>query len=89
MLHWRFSDPTVRLLDGAVPFLIAWGDTPHPSDVMPQGGQLEALRVEHPQVSDVQSAFDALAVDIDVQEAENFRLIATLKTPAGRLVELA
>jgi len=44
---WR-CDPYAMPFDGALPFLIAWGETAHPAATVPVAGRLQDLRVEHP-----------------------------------------
>lgn len=45
-LRWRL---TLNALGGGpVPFLISWGDTPHPARAAPAGLVLESFRIEHP-----------------------------------------
>jgi hypothetical protein len=74
-------------LDGAVPFLIAWGDTPHPSASAPRAGALRGLRVEHPHPERVRAALEVLDVAVPVHVAEAFALVATIETERG-VIEL-
>jgi hypothetical protein len=68
-----------------VPFLIDWGDTPHPSDSAPGGSRLIALRAEHPQPEVVRKALAALGEDLEVQDGPVPALIAIIEGPNGRL----
>lgn len=88
-ITWKASDPYAMPLQGAVPFLIEWGeDMLHPAQSTPSGGRLIELRVEHPKPDDVQRAFGALGVDMSVSQADTYRLVATIRTVAGETVEL-
>ena len=49
VISWELTDPCTRPLNGAVPFLINWGSTVHPSEFAPPGGQLVELTVTHPE----------------------------------------
>lgn len=80
---WRITDPFVFPLGGVVPFLIAWGDTPHPAARLPQGGELTELAVAHPDVDGVRRAFEALGVDLPVTRGERPGLRATIETERG------
>lgn len=86
-LSWRLTDPWVMPLGGAVPFLIAWGDTPHPASAAPAAGELVGLSVESPDVERLRDAFEALGVAMAVTAGERVQLVATVRTPAG-LVQL-
>lgn len=86
VLSWRLTDPYADRLDGAVPFLIAWGDTPHPARGAPQAGELVDLRLEHPEPERVNSAWSVLGVDARVEMGLQAQWIATLRTDAGPVV---
>ena len=73
--------------DWLVPFLIDWGDTPHPSGAAPAGGTLGSLHAEHPNPGTVQAILRALDVDIEVREGPAIGLVAAIRTADG-LVEL-
>jgi hypothetical protein len=84
-LSWQVSDPYAMPLDGAVPFVIAWGDTPHPSGVAPEAGNLIDLQIRHPEPTAVANALACLGVDAPVMAAERFELIATIRTRTGEV----
>ena len=48
VLSWQLSNPDPMPLGGAIPFLIDWGDTPHPAGSAPRAGELIGFRIEHP-----------------------------------------
>ena len=86
-LSWKVSDPFAMPLDGALPFVIAWGDTPHPSVAAPRAGTLSGMEIEHPDPAAVETALGVLGVALPVACGERFRLKATIRTRAG-IVEL-
>jgi hypothetical protein len=100
VLTWRLTDPRVVVCGGVVPFLISWGDTPHPSAAAPAAGSLGALRLEHPDPARVRAALDALLVPQGgaqvgaqvgwptVGRGDAPRLVATILTERGS-VELS
>ena len=84
-LSWKISDPYADRFGGAVPFLIDWGETPHPSTVAPSAGRLLDLRIEHPQPDDVRAALSNLGLDLEVEQAPAYRLVARIQTARGEI----
>ena len=83
-LTWRLTFPPSGG-DGLVPFLIDWGDTPHPSGDAPGGCSLVSLRAEHPEPEGVSAMLRALGVELALARGPAAALIATLDTPNGRV----
>lgn len=88
IVSWRLTDPYAMPLGGVIPFLIAWGDTPHPANGAPRAGELTGLGIEHPDPDAVRRALSALEVEMTVTGAPRPRLVATIRTDAGQ-VEIA
>jgi hypothetical protein len=84
-LSWRLSDPWAPRLGGAIPFLIAWGGTPHPARSAPAAGELVRLQVEHPEPGRVQEALGVLGMDVHVRRAGRFAMAATIETLKGEV----
>jgi hypothetical protein len=87
-LSWQLTDPYAMPWDGAVPFVISWGDTPHPATTLPSGGALAGLAIVHPDAEAVRKALALLDVTVDVREGDAFELVASIRTPGGATVEL-
>ncbi len=93
-LAWRLGVPPATLAggelpgDGLVPFLIDWGQTPHPSVGLPAECVLVSLRGEHPDPDAIGAMLRAMDVDLAVTAGSEPRLLATVDTPRGS-VELA
>lgn len=87
-LAWRLTLRQEPAHDGLAPFLIAWGDTPHPSQDTPRGISLVSLRAESPAPHELRKSLEALGLEMDVREAAASRLLATLQTGRGA-VELS
>lgn len=83
LVEWRLTDPYARPRDGAVPFLIDWGSTPHPSLSVPPAGELISLAVEHAEPEVLRRDLAALGADVEVRLAAEYRLVAEIRTPAG------
>jgi hypothetical protein len=80
-LHWRLT--LNARAGGAVPFLIDWGDTPHPSGATPTGLVLRSLRIEHPEPGPLASTLAALGAEANIAAASRPALIATVDGPLG------
>jgi hypothetical protein len=91
-LRWRTLGVPNELGSGGiepVPFFIQWDpDTPHPSQSAPAGCELELLAFQHSNPRRLSAALRTLGIDGKVSEADAVRIIASLKTPRGR-VELS
>lgn len=85
VLSWTFTDPYTRLVDGIVPFLVEWGDTPHPSKLAAPSAKLNDLWAEHPDPTLVQEMLRVLGIDLPVRVGTNAALVADLTGPLGRI----
>lgn len=89
-VSWRISDPTGDREGGVLPFLIAWGTTPHPAGGIPGGASLgltmEGLSVEHPDPERIRQWLKVLELEVPVREAPAPALVAVLNTPLGQVV---
>jgi hypothetical protein len=85
LLAWRFSDPHVVVGDGIVPFLIDWGETPHPAVLAGQGAALVDLRAEHPEPQPIRAMLDRLGLGLTVDFGPAPALVATIEGPRGRV----
>ena len=83
VVRWRVTDPYAFPLAGAIPFLIAWGETPHPSASLPSAGELLGFRLEHPEADAVRVAWDRLGVSLPVTTASDSRFSARIRTVRG------
>ena len=85
LLTWRYTDPRTVVADGVVPFVIDWGQTPHPSSTATTGALLVDLRAEHPDPQPAQNALKRLGLDLRVERGASIGLIATVDGPRGRV----
>lgn len=86
LLSWHLT-PTDTGFAGALPFVIDWGETPHPSDGLP-GVTLQTFRVRHPEASRISSVLEALGAGrgpVQLRTGAPARLSAVLLTAAGRV----
>ncbi|MEC9157049.1 MAG: VOC family protein [Planctomycetota bacterium] len=84
-LRWSLTDPTQHSEAGTVPFLIDWGDSPHPADQLPPACTLEALRLEHPDPEHLESVLARLRLChlVELSRAPHPRVRATIRSPRG------
>jgi len=83
MIRWELTDPYAMPLDGAVPFLINWGKTVHPSGVAPSGGRLVELDIEHPEADRVRNVLSALGARVTVIEGGQVLISAKVESRNG------
>jgi len=86
VLSWKLTDPFAERMGGVIPFLIDWGDTPHPASSAPAGGRLVGLRLEHPSPARVLERLDLFEGDfteVDVVKADQAGIVARIETPGG------
>lgn len=83
VIEWQLTDPYAMPMNGAIPFLINWGNTTHPAKMKPRAGVLIGLRIEHPDPCRVRAALKTLNTTADVVETDDFRLIAQIRTRDG------
>lgn len=82
-LRWRLTLPQLEFGGGLVPFLIDWGDSQHPAEALPQGGQLVELSGKHSNPARVSVALQALGVRLPVTHGVRPRLAAIIETTSG------
>ena len=89
LLKWK----SLRVLNNAglqgvelIPFFIEWAtDSLHPSQDSPKGCELQSFEVEHPDPASVSDLLQKLGIAVKVKQAKEARLVATLKTPKGKV----
>lgn len=90
VLSWTMSDPSADRFGGVLPFLIDWGQTPHPGGTARAGGRLVGITVGHPDPSTIREALEAMEADhlAAVESASAPRLQFEVETPSGERVLL-
>lgn len=82
-LRWTYTAAPPPEGEGVVPFLIDWGDSPHPSEGLPQLGKLVALRGVHPEPGRAMGLLAAVGVVLPVDQGPEPGLAAAVLTPRG------
>ena len=70
----------------AIPFVIDWGKTPHPSTSTPVGCRLKSFVVSHPDAGALGRLYAALGVPMMVKGGPYPGFVAELATPRGDVV---
>lgn len=82
-IAWQSTDPYAMPMSGAIPLLISWGNTAHPSAAVPVGGRLVELVIEHPEADRVRRALSSLGAEVPVVDSDAFGLCAKIETRNG------
>jgi hypothetical protein len=70
----------------AIPFVIDWGASPHPSESVPAGCQLRSFAVLHPEADELARLYAALDIPVPVKRGAYPGFVAELATPNGDVV---
>jgi hypothetical protein len=88
LLKWKLTFPQLTGRFGmALPFMIDWGDSPHPTETLPAGVDLLGLEVTYPDVEALRTAFDIIGITtgVELREGPEPALRATIATQAGEV----
>lgn len=85
LLEWRMTRATPLPSEGLLPFLIDWGQTPHPADRDLPQARLAGLKLQSPDPTRLRRALDVLGVDVPVRSGPS-ALRVTLETPRSALL---
>ena len=81
LLHWQVTANAQAA--GLIPFLISWGETPHPAVDAPAGLTLRSLVVEHPDPTEISTALAAMGAHVEICPAPRPALVAHIAGPHG------
>ena len=88
ILKWELSVPVLQNAEGLLPFFIDWGNTIHPSNTLPQAGEVVEFKAFHPSASKVQLQLEQLGVSLKVEISDVARLTVSIKRLDGEIVSL-
>jgi len=83
VLRWRQTDPRAVPVGGIDPFVIDWGETPHPGGSAPRAGVIERLELCHPDPGAVQGMLAEFGVMAETAKGDTASIRATLQTVSG------
>jgi hypothetical protein len=70
----------------AIPFVIDWGGSAHPSESVPAGCRLRSFAVLHPKADELARLYAALDIPVPVKRGAYPGFVAELATPNGDVV---
>jgi hypothetical protein len=85
-LDWRILDLAHSRFGEAIPFVIDWGASPHPSESVPAGCELRSFTVLHPEADELARLYGALDIPIPVKRGAYPGFVAELASPRGDVV---
>ena len=88
-LRWKLTLQREPIGDGLVPFLIDWGNAPHPSETGEAACTFHELRGVHPEPEPVRQAIDALGVSLPVDSGDAPALRVSIGDPLARSTSVA
>ena len=84
-LSWKLLLPAGHPFGALIPFLIDWGSSPHPSQVLPQGCLLRSVSVHGTDKPRLESFFRELNLPVDMHQNEDPHFSIVLQTPRGEV----
>ncbi|MCC5905266.1 MAG: VOC family protein [Balneolaceae bacterium] len=83
LLKWHLTNPRKMLFNGAVPFLIDWGQSKHPAWSAPEAGTLVDFNISHPQPELIKKALEAIGTAVNIEKSSQIQLTAFIETKKG------
>jgi len=88
LLQWQLTYPQLGgQFGGALPFMIDWADSAHPTDTLPAAADLVRLDVCHPEPQLLRAALDIIGVAsmVEVHDGNRAEVRALIATPRGEV----
>jgi Glyoxalase-like domain len=88
LLEWTLTFPQLAGPFGmALPFMIDWAESSHPTDTLAASVHLLGLEVTHPDIRSLRNAFEIIGITTGVEALEGPQpaLLATIATRAGEV----
>jgi Glyoxalase-like domain len=89
LLEWKLTFPQLTGRFGmALPFMIDWAQSSHPTDTLPPAVDLRRLDVTHPDARSLRTAFDIIGITtgtVELHEGPQPALRATVAAPTGEV----
>ena len=86
-LSWRLSNPRVMLFGGVIPFMIDWGDSPHPSEAAVQRSfTCPHFAGWHPDRAAADDGVGMMGLPLTISNADSPSLEARFDSPNGLVI---
>lgn len=92
LLQWQLTYPQLGgRFGGALPFMIDWADSAHPTDTLPAAVDLVRIDVFHPEPELLRTALDIIGIEegvpsgVAVLAGKRAKLLALIATPRGEV----
>jgi hypothetical protein len=85
MLHWELAFVTDTRFAGVAPFLIDWGNTPHPASGGVEGAALRSLELLHQDLEQLEKLRTALELEVEVGKAPSPGLRVVIECTRGEV----
>jgi catechol 2,3-dioxygenase-like lactoylglutathione lyase family enzyme len=82
-LAWRLTRHAAPAGGPLVPFLIDWGDSPHPAATAASGCSVSSVALRSPDAASVAAALTLIGLEIPVEEAAEPEIQLSLESPRG------
>ena len=89
ILKWQLTEPILENESGIMPFFLNWGDTIHPSKILPKAGQILSFKSVHPSPELIKNQLGILGVNLSVEKGENSHLEVKIKKMDGEIILLS
>jgi hypothetical protein len=85
LLNWEILLLPRHEFGCLIPFLIDWGESTHPTELLEHECTLRSVRITSPQLADLMKVYSWLAIDVEFAEAANPKLEFLIDTPNGEV----
>jgi hypothetical protein len=86
VLSWRVVNVEDEAWGDAIPFMIDWQGSEHPSGTTPPGCRLLEFRALHPRAEALSEIYRGLAIPVPVSRSPAPGFLARLHTPKGEVL---
>ena len=85
LLNWEILLLPRHKFGCLIPFLIDWGESIHPTELLEHECTLRSVRITSPQLADLMKVYSWLAIDVEFAEAADPKLEFLIDTPNGEI----
>ena len=86
ILKWMLTPPAPHPLIEICPFFIDWGNSIHPTSILPLECELQSLQLYSDNAIQVNRLNNALDIEIEVLQSSQSRIEAHLHSPKGEII---